>query len=183
MKLILHEFSRRQCGSPMFILFQVLLLAGFHARAQENSASFEADTLVIIKSELLSNPFNLEDQLGSLLEKSGSQVDRTPISNLHLRDQIDTLFSVRIHKDFFQIYQNPINKILFDAEVKSKNFPVHELIEIGMKKSKLKKKLNLSYKGAIPDFVKIRDFEYMSWILLSFEKKRLSKIKYTANLD
>jgi hypothetical protein len=163
--------------------FLVAILTFFQSLAQENSFTYEADTLVITKSDLLTNPFGLGNNLISFLTKSASRIDKTPIGNLHLENQIDTVYSIHIQKDLFQIYQSQTNDILFDAIITSKNFPIHGILEIGMKKSKIKRNLKINYKGEYPDMVKITDFEYMSWLNLFFEKKRLKTIRYTANFD
>jgi hypothetical protein len=165
----------------VFIFF--IFLISFQSNGQENSFTYEADTLVITKSDLLTNPFDLGDNPRSFLTKSASRIDKTPIGNLHLENQIDTIYSIHIQKDIFQIYKSQTNDILFDAIITSKNFPIHGILEIGMKKSKIKRNLKINYKGECPDIVKITDFEYMSWLNLFFEKNRLKTIRYTANFD
>ena len=67
--------------------------------------------------------------------------------------------------------------------VYSKKFPVHHEIMIGINKNDFAKKLHLDFNKKLPNYFRIRDLEFLTWIDFHFEENELVEISFCAISD
>lgn len=165
-----------------------ILVLGFlisiQSFGQEGHFYFDGDTLVLTNSEFVIDPFQFgEGPLIFLKKQSPSSIDTALVENLHVNNQIDTLFTFNVGRDLFQVYKNPSDFLLVRAIVYSKKHAVQKGIRSGMRKNGFAKNFKLDFKEELPDYFRIRDLEFMTWIDFTFKKGRLSKISFIASMD
>ncbi len=166
----------------VFILISFLI--SFQSNGQEAHYYFEGDTLVITNSEFVIDPFKFGiEPILFLKNQSSTSVDITTYLNRHVDNQIDSLFTFKFGKDLFQVFKNQSENFLISGIVYSRKFPVNQEIKIGMKKDDFSKKLNLDLNENLPEYFRIRDIEFLTWIDFYFKEDELVKISFCAISD
>lgn len=165
----------------IFILFGFLI--SFQSKSQEGHNYIEGDTLVITNSEFVLDPFQFGLKPMLLLKKQINSIDTSIYINRHVDNQFDTLFKLKIGEDQFDVFVNASETFLSKGIVYSKKFPVHHEIMIGINKDDFAKKLHLDFNKKLPNYFRIRDLEFLTWIDFHFEDNELVEISFCAISD
>ena len=144
----------------------------------------KGDSLIIVDSELTYNPFGFSrNPLGHLLSIKDIQIEKVPIENRHIKNQVDTSFKITVGPDFFKVYKAASKNFLTEANIYSKRFSLYQEIRVGLTKTEFRKKMNNYNIKTVPDHVRLKNLHVSEWIDLRFENDTLVEIKFKGYVD
>lgn len=167
-------------------LLAFLILYSFiplFALAQEGNIEMEGDTLVIVHSEFVRDPFGIGESPRAYFLKKGVPTKSVPRPNLHIQNQIDTLLLAQDDLNSFQIYKAEESEFMTEAEIKSEDYLVQSQLKVGMSKTDFKQLFGFDAASELPGYIRVRDFEYMTWMDFNFREEILIRIRYYAQYD
>ncbi|HLU93525.1 MAG TPA: hypothetical protein VKZ54_05345 [Membranihabitans sp.] len=154
-----------------------------HSESAKSTNKTKNDTLTIVNSEWTEEPFSLgPDPLSKLISFGNIQLDWEPIKNRHVENQIDTVYRISMKRDFFEVYKARSQNWITKAMVRSDHFQSDRGIKVGMTKTKMKKKLNLTM-DELPDYIRLKSQEVEQWVVYKFESDTLLSINFRGYLD
>lgn len=176
----------------VIILIIALLFNGCKKEEKEilTKENKEGDTtqteLTISDENLIDNPFQFgkvtEDNLRS--EFKDLKIQREPIRNVHVKDQIDSILSIKINNSEFVLYKLPDEQFLESAVVRDANIKLNKDIHVGMTKDQFKEKFDeLKTMKHIPSRILVGRKDTQEYLIFSFSNKKLKEIEYNGYVD
>lgn len=183
--------------SRMKIFFLVIVIVAFSlqdCKKEEKEVltkkNNEADTtqteLTVIDESFIDNPFqfgkvtvnNLQNEFKNI------KIQKEPIKNLHIKNQIDSIVTVTVNNSEFILYELPQEQFLEGAVIKDKNILLNKDIHVGITKDQFKDKFDsLRGKKYIPSKVLVGRKETQEYLIFTFSGNRLKEIEYTGYVD
>ena len=142
--------------------------------------------LTIVDESLIDNPFKFGkvtvDNLKN--EFKNMEIQREPIKNLHVKNQVDSILTIKVNKSEFILYKLPKEQYLESAVIRDKNILLNKDIHIGMSKEQFKAKFD-SLKGRkyIPSKISVGRKETQEYLIFTFSGDHLKEIEYTGYVD
>ncbi len=176
-----------------FIIIIIALL--FHGCKKEekeiitkenNEEDNTLSELTISDSSFIDNPFQFgkvtEDNLRS--EFKDLKIEREPIKNVHVKNQIDSILSIKVDNSEFVLYKLPHEQFLESAVVRDENIRLNKDIHVGMTKDQFKEKFEeLKDRKHIPSRILVGRKETQEYLIFSFSNNRLKEIEYNGYVD
>ncbi len=162
-------------------------------RAKKNNLVSEKyipnpDTLAI-ENEIANQPF-LTDTISveaiKILFQNQFEITKKPIRNKFVKDQTDTLITIRKGKSYIRLYAvSQEAKCFYEAAEIADAFPVlQKSIRVGQSKQDIMRVFPaLAKTKIIPDFIEISAGEGADFLYLVFKNNKLSKVNYHPYLD
>jgi hypothetical protein len=152
---------------------------------QQESLEEGKDSVLILKDEFASNPFELgEDYISSLYKLAPLEVKIETHLNRHVDNQVDTSFYFLFEDSEIQIYKYPDEQLVLNAVLSEERIPLKNGIKMGMSKEDFVKYLPLVNKRhVIKDTIKIYDVTAIQNIEFIFQKNQLRRISFEGYFD
>ena len=189
-------YSTKDIIFPMktfFIIISVaILLQGCKKEEKEilTKENVEDDTtqteLTISDENFIDKPFqfgkvtveNLRNEFKNL------KILREPIKNVHVKDQVDSILTIKIGNSEFILYKLPEQQFLENAIIMDGNIKLNKDIHVGMTKEEFKEKFEeLKSKKSIPSRILVGRKETQEYLIFSFKNNRLKEIEYNGYVD
>lgn len=182
----------------IFIFFFFLLLNCSSKKADQKPARAvqpatvtyipNLDTLTI-EHEMAHQPF-LTDTISvdaiKILFGKEYQISKKAVPNRFIKNQIDTLVTVRKGKSYIRLYAvSGENKCFYEAAEIQDALPLlQKSIKVGQTKEEIKRVFPaLTKTRIIPDYIEIAAGEGTDYLYLIFSNNRLRKVEYHPYLD
>jgi hypothetical protein len=177
----------------LFILIVIaLLFQGCKKEEKEiiTKENNEEDTtqseITITDESFIDDPFQFgkvtEDNLRNTFKDL--KIEKEPIKNVHVKNQIDSILSIKVYNSEFVLYKLPHEQFLETAVVRDENIRLNKDIHIGMTKDQFKEKFDeLKDHKNIPSRILIGRKETQEYLIFSFSKNRLKEIEYNGYVD
>ncbi len=182
--------------SPLKILFIIFIIAfTFQACKKEEKEILtkennEIDTtqteLTVIDENFIDNPFQFGKVTIENLQKTFKdlKIQGEPIKNLHVKNQVDSILTIKIRDSEFVLYKLPKEQYLESAVIKDKNIVLNKDIHVGMTKQEFKEKFDaLKGRKYIPSKVSIGRKETQEYLVFNFSGGHLKEIEYNGYVD
>lgn len=153
-----------------------------------SSLQVHADTL-IIEHDIAHQPFLLDTispEAIKVLFGEGWVVKKQPIANRFIKNQTDTLITIKKSKSYICLYAvSKADKNFFQSAEIRDPLPIFQKdLHIGQSKQEIQALFpELKSARSLPDQVKIGAGEAGDFLYLSFEKGRLHKVAFKPYLD
>lgn len=181
-----------------FIIFCALLLLNCSSKKAEkqiipaapkqNTYVPNLDTLTI-EHEMAHQPFLTDtisvEAIKTLFGKQ-SQINKKPIKNRHIQDQMDTLITVKKGRSYVRLYVvSNADKCFYEAAEIQDALPIlQKSIRIGQSKKDIQQEFPALAKATvIPDYIEIAAGEGTDYLYLIFQNDKLQKVEYHPYLD
>jgi hypothetical protein len=157
-------------------------------RTVEEPPTSYTDTL-FIQDNFASQPFQLDSiSLPAILKLfSTEQVTKKPIANRFVKDQTDTLLTIRKARSYVQLYavSTEERKFFYKAAIIQDSLPVFsQPLQIGQTKMQVQKSIKpLAQENTLPDIIQISNNEGTDYVYLVFRNNKLTTIKFQPYLD
>jgi hypothetical protein len=155
---------------------------------QPFSLQLQADTL-IIEHDIAHQPFLLDtislEAIKSLLG-DGWVVKKQPVRNRFIRNQTDTLITIRKNKSYICLYAvSKADKNFYQSARIQDPLPIFQKdLHIGQSKKEIQALFpELKTTAGIPDFIKFEAGEAGDFLYLFFENGILRKVEFKPYLD
>ena len=165
-------------------LTAIFFLFALNLTAQEYSIESNGDSLTIYDFDITNNPFDFGlDPYSRLLNEPNVKVEFDTFENVH-NDQIDTLFSLKIEQDRFDVFRKNANEsFITDALLLGKTFTTHLGFHVEMDKEDCKKILSKYKISTIPNYIRLENFEISESFEITFENDKISSIVFNGYSD
>jgi hypothetical protein len=185
----------KKSGIIILIFFSFVLIIAvpniFAGKAVLWNTDLNADSTVvdssIVDSDFVKKPFDLDTLTINNLRKHYSKfirINREPVQNVHVKNQTDTLLTVRIKNSEFIFYKIPGRELLESATIKDPLIKLSRRIAVGMTIDELKSRFSqLKQFPQIPPTLTVSGEEGEGYVVFTFDKKKLIKIEFFAYLD
>ncbi len=153
---------------------------------ENNEIDTSQTELTVIDENFIDNPFqfgkvtvdNLQSKFNNL------KILKEPIKNMHIKNQVDSILTIKINNSEFILYKLPKEQFLESAVIKDKNILLSKDIHIGMTKNQFKEKFDaLKGREYIPSKVSIGRKETQEYLIFTFSGNRLKEIEYNGYVD
>ncbi|MDO5524381.1 MAG: hypothetical protein Q4G48_10100 [Bacteroidia bacterium] len=142
------------------------------------------DTLAIVDPDFTFDPFAFgENPLQKLISIDNAGINLQPHKNRHVEDQMDTIYQLKFGLDRFEIYKTASKNWLTEAHVLTDNFHTRHGVKIGMTKTEVKNRLNITSAESLPDYVRFEHSEVPEFMDLNFKNNKLQAIIFKGYLD
>ncbi len=154
---------------------------------KENSKIDTTQTEFTFADEsFIDNPFKFGkvtvDNLQSAFKNL--KIQREPIKNLHVKNQVDSILTVKIDNSEFILYKLPKEQYLESAVIKDKNIMLNKDIHVGMTIQEFKEKFDaLKRRKFIPPKISIGRKETQEYLIFTFSGNYLKEIEYNGYVD
>lgn len=159
-----------------------------HSSRYSLSLQSRADTL-IIEHDIAHQPFLLDtislEAIKSLIGE-GWVVNKQPVRNRFIKNQTDTLITIRKNKSYICLYAvSKAEKNFYQSARIQDPFPIFQKdLHIGQSKKEIQALFpELKTVAGIPDFIKIGAGEAGDFLYLFFENDILRKVEFKPYLD
>jgi hypothetical protein len=190
----MHLLNIKISPVKTFLIFIVVAFAFQGCKKEEKEIltkeNSEIDTtqteLTIVDENFIDNPFQFGKVTVNNLQNTFKdlEIQREPIKNLHVKNQVDSILTIRIKNSEFILYKLPKEQYLESAVIKDKNIMLNNDIHIGMTKQEFKEKFEvLKDRKHIPSKVSIGRKETQEYLTFIFGGNLLKKIEYSGYVD
>jgi hypothetical protein len=185
----------KKSGIIILIFFSSVLIMAVQKNNTEkpmlSNNSLNADSTAvdssIVDSEFVKKPFDLDTLTINNLRKLYSKffsIKKEPIQNVHVKNQTDTLVTVRIKNSDFIFYRIPGQEFLESATIKDPLIKLSRNITIGMTAEQFKSRFEqLKQSQQLPPTLTVSGEEGDGYVVFTFDKKRLIKVEFFGYLD
>lgn len=153
---------------------------------EDKKDSTERD-LSILDEEFINHPFEFGDVKIRNLKRSFNKyikIEKQLTGNIHVKNQTDTLFTIKIKSSTFIIYKIPNQQFLESAEINDEIIKLNRNIFVGISKENFKEKFNeLKNKKNIPDSVTVQGEDAEGYLIFTFKNNILNKIEFVGYVD
>lgn len=150
----------------------------------ESSAGKEIEDPAIVNSKQFVENDSLQMQLYSDLEKLTEtrtfEVDRKPVNNRHVDNEVDTIITQKADKIELTSYKTASEEWIYKAVITNADLKFSESIQVGMEKDALGKILK---KELNSDLIEVGNLERTSVFIFHFEDEILREIEFDGYLD
>lgn len=154
---------------------------------KENRDEDDTSTeLTIVDEDFIDNPFEFGKVTVDNLrhEFTNIKIEREPIKNLHIKNQIDSILTVRINNSEFILYKLPKEQFLESATIRDKDIKLNKDIHVGITKEQFKEKFDsLRGKKSLPSKILVGRKETQEYLIFTFSNNRLKEIEYNGYVD
>jgi hypothetical protein len=166
----------------LFII--ILLTASTRLLSQDFELTTSGDTVTIRALNITSDPFQFGSSPLRYLQKFNPDTSFETYKNTHDENNIDTVFTLTIGKDHFNITKwDKDQNGLLSAEVSTNKFKTKHGLLIGMKKSEVIGKLNKYKLKSISGHLILEDMEVYEQLVLTFTADILTRITFLGYYD
>ena len=182
--------------SPIKIFFIVFVLAFTLQDCKKEEKEIltkgnnEIDTaqteLTIVDESFIDNPFKFGKVTVNNLQNTFKdlKIKKEPIKNLHIKNQVDSILTIKINNSEFILYKLPREQFLESAVIKDQNIILNKDIHVGMTKQEFKEKFDtLKGRKYIPSKVSIGRKETQEYLIFNFSGNHLRDIEYSGYVD
>lgn len=152
-------------------------------RTQEYEKRWQGDTLLIMDSQLTSNPFGFGDRTLAVLLAKNVDIQKETVENRHVPSQIDTLYHIRNAADYFKVYKTPSENFLSEAQLKTNTFKTRHGFQVGMHKSYFLQEMRVYDVDTVPANVRLKSAVVNQYLDLRFKDDHLTKISFKGYVD
>ena len=182
--------------SPMKIFFIAFVLALVFQDCKKEEKEIltkeknDIDTtqteLTVIDENLIDNPFpfgkvtvdRLKDEYKDL------KIQKEPIKNLHVKNQVDSILTIKVDNSEFILYKLPKEQYLESAVIRDKTIVLNKDIHVGMTKEQFKEKFDsLRGRKFIPSKISVGRKETQEYLIFTFSGNQLKEIEYNGYVD
>jgi hypothetical protein len=142
--------------------------------------------LTIVDESFIDNPFKFGKVTVNNLQNTfrNLKIQRQPIKNIHVKNQVDSILTIKISNSEFILYKLPKEQFLESAVIKDKNIVLNKDIHVGMTKQEFKKKFDaLKERKYIPPKISIGRKETQEYLIFTFGGNLLKEIEYSGYVD
>lgn len=180
----------------IFLVLFILLLSCKSDEVKNNSNTIERTTTnnefnkknvpyTLIIDEFAYKPFQFQKHSTSILgQLSPKTVDKQPVTNEHLPEQTDTLYTLYFENSQLKIYKALDKEIVVSATIKDESILLQNNIKIGTSKDdffKTFKELKICNTESNKFRIEISDNE--QWVDFEFENNKLKLISFQGYVD
>jgi hypothetical protein len=164
--------------------FILLLTIPTRLLSQDFELTTAGDTVILRATNITSDPFQFGNNPLSYLQKYNPGKTFETYENNHVKDKIDTAFTLTIGKDNFTITKwDQDQNGLLSADVTTNKFRTKHGLQVGMSKNDVIEKLSMYKLKSIPGQLILEDMEVYELIILKFTADRLGKITFQGYYD
>ena len=142
--------------------------------------------LTLIDENFIDNPFQFGKVTVNNLQNTfkNLKIQREPIKNLHVKNQVDSILTIKFDNSEFILYKLPKEQYLESAVIKDKQIMLNKNIHVGMTKKEFKEKFDaLKGRKYIPAKVSIGRKETQEYLIFNFSGNYLKEIEYSGYVD
>lgn len=179
-------------AAAVFLIFLQNSYAENRLKIRENDStnlsidSSEADS-TIVDETFISKPFDLDTITVKSLRKAYSKyisIKKEAVHNVHVKNQTDTLLTVRIKNSEFIFYKIPGQELLESATINDPVIKLSRKISVGISKEEFKQRFNqLKQWQQLPPTIAVSGEEGEAYIIFTFDKQKLKKIEFVGYVD
>ena len=152
----------------------------------ENPIDTAQGELAIIDEGFIDHPF----QFGEVSEENlkhefnNLEIKAAPIENMHVKNQVDSILTIKSGNSEFIIYKLPAEQFLESAVIRDKNILFYKDIHVGMTKDQFKDKFDdLKGRKYIPSKITVGRKETQEYLVFTFDHGELKEIEYNGYVD